>query len=481
VSKIKIESTTGEQIQMFEFQALSSGTNVALNKTAAQSSTFKSKYASLALDGDTTTFSHTDDPSPWWQVDLGGTFAAEFVKIKNRWCGNESDDIGCLCRLSNAKISYLTAAGGVISTTTIGNTCGVQELSFDLSTCASTSSITISDAVVTEDESFSVKFNNPMSGTTIYAAVVENSACSTTNANFEVKSTTQNNKSGYTSVTLSHNIKSLISAEQRNSGTIKLEFCLRADVWHASYSSSLLASKVTVGITVTFDNSQNFQVDMQASDFASAYSGYTSERGVDLTAALGKCSAPGNEGPYAVGSTLKFCLRSLDTDAVIAGLKDVSFTDSMGNNILGIVDTSGQPSFISAINGINSRSVDVSTMMASTIYDQGYAGDVITVRGTVLVSYITAGRRRQLRHTIEQEQQPFSLLISVADETDDDSTESKNAWETFTAHFDSSTFQLAGGVATIFAAVLVYTSRSRAKGPMQQELRELTRGRRWTQ
>lgn len=44
---------------MFEFQVFSSGSNVAKGKTATQSSTLNTKYASNASDGDTSTFSHT--------------------------------------------------------------------------------------------------------------------------------------------------------------------------------------------------------------------------------------------------------------------------------------------------------------------------------------------------------------------------------------------------------------------------------------
>jgi hypothetical protein len=153
--------------------------------------------------------------------------------------------------------------------------------------------------------------------------------------------------------------RDLITAQQKNSGSFKLDFCLRADVRHPSMSSSLIASKVTVGITVTFDKNDNFQVDMQASDFTASYTGYTSERGVDVSAALGQCSSPGNQGPYAIGSTLQFFVKSNESDVVISGLKDVTFSDAAGNPILGIVDTGGNPSFVTSVGGLNSKSVDV--------------------------------------------------------------------------------------------------------------------------
>ena len=57
VKKIKIESTTGNSIQMFEVLVMSNGLNVATGKIASQSSSWiapwngKSFDASRAVDG----------------------------------------------------------------------------------------------------------------------------------------------------------------------------------------------------------------------------------------------------------------------------------------------------------------------------------------------------------------------------------------------------------------------------------------------
>ena len=402
---------------------MSSGENVALNKSASQSSTLKTNSAFAAVDGDVTTFSHTNtgEYSPWWLVDLENSYSTEFVNIKNRYCGADPNDPhDCLCRLSNAKITAFDAQGAVVMTKTFGNTCGVHELSFDLSTCTSTPSesttaIAISNVIVSEDDSFSVTFSNPMAQTQIYAAVIANSACTGENSSFEVNSSTQNAASGSSSVTISHSINELITTEAKNSGSLKLEFCLRADVRHSQFPSSIVASKVTVGITITFETNNSFQVNMQANDFSATYAGYLSERGVDLSAMLGECTFPGNDGPYAIGSTLKFCIQSTDPDVVISGLNDVSFTDTAGNPILEIIDTNGQPSFVTSISGLHTKSTDVSTMMASTIYDQGYGGTTINVYGTISVEYMNTGRRRQLQD-MDSESKPFALAIQIADD-----------------------------------------------------------------
>jgi hypothetical protein len=436
---VRLESTTGEQIQMFELKAISSGENVALNKTAVQSSTFKTKYASLALDGDSTTFSHTDDgntTNAFWEADLGTSYPLESVLVENRWCTNPSDINGCLCRLSGATLSLLDEQDEVISIETIGNTCGVVDLSFDLSSaCTEIDTpptppmngetvplITFSDAVIVGDESFAITFNNPLDQTEIYAAVISQSHCTVDNSSFEVDSNIQNVAFGPSSATVTQNIKDLITAEQKNSGSVHMMFCLRADVRSAGFPSSLMASKVSVGITINFedesgivlnDSSSGFTLEVETSGFSESTIDYTTDRNVDVSAVLGECASPGNEGPYDIGSTLNFCVESNDSDVIISALSDVSFTDSDGNSILSIVDGVGEPSFVTAIEGLESNAVDVATLMATTIFDQGYGGKTINVQGTVSVTYIdqTPGaRRRQLK---TEEIQQFALKIVV--------------------------------------------------------------------
>ena len=140
--KVKIASTTGEQIQMLELQILSSeNVNIALNKTASQSSTLGTNSASLAVDGDLTTFSHTDDANASWEVDLGSAFSLQSVMINNRWCGDFSDPNGCLCRLSGATLTLLNEEGDVVSAKSIGDTCGVHQVSMDMSSCPHPSTV----------------------------------------------------------------------------------------------------------------------------------------------------------------------------------------------------------------------------------------------------------------------------------------------------------------------------------------------------
>jgi hypothetical protein len=125
-SKVRIVSLYYQQLQMFEVQVMSSGVNIALGKTAHQSSSLKDKFAaSFAVDGDSNTFSHTNDSYlAFWEVDLGGLYNIQSIRIVNRWCVDESDDRGCLCRLSHSAISIVDEDGRHVASQLLGDTCG---------------------------------------------------------------------------------------------------------------------------------------------------------------------------------------------------------------------------------------------------------------------------------------------------------------------------------------------------------------------
>ncbi|MEM7181654.1 MAG: RICIN domain-containing protein [Spirochaetota bacterium] len=91
-------------------------TNVAMGKTATQSSLFHDGFASKAIDGNTDghaghgkSITHTNlDYQPWWMVDLGADYAVQGVTISNRTdC--------CAERLRDIRVSYLNSAGSVIT------------------------------------------------------------------------------------------------------------------------------------------------------------------------------------------------------------------------------------------------------------------------------------------------------------------------------------------------------------------------------
>jgi hypothetical protein len=133
---IEIDHGDGGIIGIFEVQAFNpSGDEIAQNKAASQSSTLRSFDASNAVDGDMSSFSHTDrvDGPVWWKVDLENEQDVQSVKIRNRWCRDASDGPGCLCRLSGATLKLIDSQGAVIESQSIGDTCNEHVLSFEFS------------------------------------------------------------------------------------------------------------------------------------------------------------------------------------------------------------------------------------------------------------------------------------------------------------------------------------------------------------
>ena len=127
---MRLESTNGENIQIFELKAVSSGINVALQGTATQSSDWNDRFIALnAIDGDENTFSHTKDSNAFLEVDLLEPRLIDEVVIVNRWCANVGDPHDCLCRLSHANLSLIDDDGSVIVTRQLGDTCGVLRIS----------------------------------------------------------------------------------------------------------------------------------------------------------------------------------------------------------------------------------------------------------------------------------------------------------------------------------------------------------------
>jgi hypothetical protein len=138
--KVKLQSTTGLSIHMFEFQLLSEGVNIATNGNATQSMTRRQKYASHAIDENPTTYSLTFDADAWWQVDMGATTTADSISILNRWCVDSTDPNDCLCWISNATLSIFDEEDTLVFSESLGDTCGLYELNFDLSSCDETTS-----------------------------------------------------------------------------------------------------------------------------------------------------------------------------------------------------------------------------------------------------------------------------------------------------------------------------------------------------
>jgi hypothetical protein len=158
---------------MFEVSVISDGANVASGKTAYQSTTLvtqsgKQFSASLAVDGDANSFSHTNNLSPWWMVDLSGSFPIDSVSITNRWCQSPSDVQGCLCRLSNATVSLLDNNDSVIATSLTNNTCGILQIDLEFPASCPTTPPSSSPINVCLPNTRKIKLQQSTNGTYIH-------------------------------------------------------------------------------------------------------------------------------------------------------------------------------------------------------------------------------------------------------------------------------------------------------------------------
>ena len=59
--------------------------NLAMNRTAYQSTTASSYTASRALDGEISTYTQTmNSPNQWWRADLGSTYLVSAIVIERQ-------------------------------------------------------------------------------------------------------------------------------------------------------------------------------------------------------------------------------------------------------------------------------------------------------------------------------------------------------------------------------------------------------------
>lgn len=109
---VRIENGAGKFLHLAEVQAFSGNENVALKGKATQSTTGYGGDAARAIDGKTdgnyekNSVSHNaeNDPSPWWEVDLGAEVALDRIALWNRTDSNLEE------RLQGAKITMLDGA-----------------------------------------------------------------------------------------------------------------------------------------------------------------------------------------------------------------------------------------------------------------------------------------------------------------------------------------------------------------------------------
>ena len=135
-NKVIIQSTRDDYLQLYEVQVMSGGINVALNNPAIQSSTWLAHAASRGVDGDNSTFFHTQNGvNEWFMVDLNAAVSANSIDFVNKDCGANENTARCLCRLSNANVILLDASNNTVSTIPLGNTCGKATITNAITQC----------------------------------------------------------------------------------------------------------------------------------------------------------------------------------------------------------------------------------------------------------------------------------------------------------------------------------------------------------
>ena len=132
---------------MFEVQVLANGRNIALQGYATQSSTLKNFVASNAVDNNNITFSHTYDENAFFEINFSDSYEIESMMIINRFCGNENDLAGCLCRMSNATLLLLDDNELILTKVELGDTCGMMTITVSLSSLCLTSTPSISPSI----------------------------------------------------------------------------------------------------------------------------------------------------------------------------------------------------------------------------------------------------------------------------------------------------------------------------------------------
>ena len=139
--KVKIQTLPGQYLKLFDVQiySSSSGSNLAIGKTANQSTTLEDgTSASEAINQDEYLFSQTrhDDPHSWWEVDIGSTYEIKTIYIGLFSCrhGPENDIIWCYCHLGGANITLLDYAGESVANYTMDMVCAKRHIiNFDRS------------------------------------------------------------------------------------------------------------------------------------------------------------------------------------------------------------------------------------------------------------------------------------------------------------------------------------------------------------
>jgi hypothetical protein len=73
-----------------------------------------------------------NDSNFWLSVDFGGAKFIVTAIISKCYCGQKpSNPRGCLCRISNAKVSLIDTEGNTVQSKSLGDTCSILDVFVD--------------------------------------------------------------------------------------------------------------------------------------------------------------------------------------------------------------------------------------------------------------------------------------------------------------------------------------------------------------
>ncbi len=214
--------------------------------------------------------------------------------------------------------------------------------------------------------------------------------------------------------TIIRNIENDINADDMNSGIVKLEYCLRADLYDDSDTSfSVGAKKVNLHLIITYESESDFSIaSIETSEFAASSSSATATRSVRIRVFKDTCTlgceivnGDGNEcftsdaDKVHIGSILALCLKGDATDVELTGIESAKVESNEYSSAIvsfnenGVAGTNNFVTTTSVANG----EVNLQTLLVPAYYDaqDGGADGFLVVSGTVLLAYIDSSSRRR--------------------------------------------------------------------------------------
>lgn len=301
--------------------------------------------------------------------------------------------------------------------------------------------------VVGSSTTFQVDFTNSIPQSTIHVAIIATSSCTNENSNQEVKTLSAAGGvigsvvSDASTATITKDIESDVTLEDKNSGSATMQYCLRADLYDDSNDTvSIAAKKVDLQIDITYQTEGDFIIsNIQTSEFVASSTSTSATRSVGIKVFKDSCSTGceildgDTNGCFAnqveVGSILALCLKALENDVDLTGIESATVQAADYSSAIVVFSedgSAGTDNFVTTTK-VADGEVTLETLLIPAYYDalDGGASGSLEVSGTVLLSYvdIAAENQRRLGRDLQdgdqvQEDSPFSISIPLNNPSD---------------------------------------------------------------